>query len=187
MALAAGIMVILGEQLCVRREMREGLRTSSSELEEIEMGARGSGSRRDWFFRNASQFDVLTLSSSVEKKSRHDLVYIASLRAYVFPLPVFFHCSAYLRWYLLHLASWVFPPALYRQSTGVPRCKCTFCASFRLHVVSAHLINVYQMLDRCLQPTSGWTIPPSSADTVCRSYVKPRKWSASWVDRPNAL
>lgn len=47
MALVAGIMVILGEQLCVRREMREGLRTSPPELEELEMGARGSGSRRD--------------------------------------------------------------------------------------------------------------------------------------------
>lgn len=47
MSLVAGIMVILGEQLCVRREMREGLRTSPPELEELEMGARGSGSRRD--------------------------------------------------------------------------------------------------------------------------------------------
>lgn len=47
MALVAGIMVIFGEQLCVRREMREGLRTSPPELEELEMGARGSGSRRD--------------------------------------------------------------------------------------------------------------------------------------------
>lgn len=47
MSLVAGIMVILGEQLCVRREMREGLRTSPPELEELEMGARGFGSRRD--------------------------------------------------------------------------------------------------------------------------------------------
>ncbi len=42
------LTVVAAEQLCVRREMREGLRTVAPEVEEVEMGNRGgSNSRRD--------------------------------------------------------------------------------------------------------------------------------------------
>lgn len=41
------LTVVATEQLCVRREMREGLRTVAPELDEMEMGNRGPNSRRD--------------------------------------------------------------------------------------------------------------------------------------------
>ena len=43
----SALTVILAEQFCVRREMREGLRTVPVEIDEMEMGNRGPGSRRD--------------------------------------------------------------------------------------------------------------------------------------------
>ena len=49
MVLSAGMTIVIAEQLCVRREMREGLRTGTAptELDEMELGNRGPGSRRD--------------------------------------------------------------------------------------------------------------------------------------------
>lgn len=41
------LTVVAAEQLCVRREMREGLRTVAPEPDEMELGNRGTNSRRD--------------------------------------------------------------------------------------------------------------------------------------------
>lgn len=46
MAAGAALVVVFAEQLCVRREMREGLSVVSTEAEEMEMGNR-SGARTD--------------------------------------------------------------------------------------------------------------------------------------------
>ncbi|KAI5120960.1 hypothetical protein M0805_001664 [Coniferiporia weirii] len=47
--LGAAATVVAAEQLCVRRELREGLQTATAEPEEMEMGTRrlGQGSRMD--------------------------------------------------------------------------------------------------------------------------------------------
>ena len=45
-ACSAGTVVVT-EHFCVRREMREGLQTIPTEIDEIELGNRGANSRRD--------------------------------------------------------------------------------------------------------------------------------------------